>query len=192
MTALPSPRRLLTVADYVALPADDQRRWELQEGVLVVSPSPSPRHNIAAGKLYAQVDAQLPADLVAVPDVDLDLQLVPDGGPATVRRPDLVVVQRTDVDRVESEGGLLRAASAVLVVEIISPGSRRTDTVTTPSEYAEAGVAQYWIVDLTWPVSLLSLRRTDELGYVDEGEATGVFRTSSPCALTIRVDELRG
>ncbi|WP_280268810.1 Uma2 family endonuclease [Nocardia wallacei] len=191
MTALPDPRRLLTIADYVALPEDDQHRWELQEGVLVMSPSPTPHHNRADGRLFSQLDAQLPTDLIVVPDVDLDLQLVPDGEPATVRRPDLVVVRRTEFDRVGSEGGILRASDAVLIIEIISPGSRRTDTVTKPSEYAEAGIPHYWIVDLTPPVSLLVFRRTDELGYVDEGETTGTYRTGSPCALTIEVDRLR-
>ncbi|RDI51837.1 Uma2 family endonuclease [Nocardia mexicana] len=191
MTALPDPRRLLTIADFVALPEDDQHRWELQEGVLVMSPSPTPRHNVADGRLFAQLDAQLPSDLVVVPDVDLDLELVPDGEPATVRRPDLVVVRRTEFERVDSDGGILRASGAVLVVEIISPGSRRTDTVTKPSEYAEAGIPHYWIVDTTPPVSLLAFRRTDELGFVDEGETSGTFRTASPCPLTIQVDRLR-
>lgn len=45
MTALPMPPgRLLTITEYAALGEDDQYRWELQEGNLVMSPSPSPRH----------------------------------------------------------------------------------------------------------------------------------------------------
>ncbi|WP_369801751.1 hypothetical protein [Nocardia sp. BMG51109] len=66
-----------------------------------------------------------------------------------------------------------------------------SETVTEPSEYAEAGVPHYWIVDVAPPVSLLSFRRTNELGYVDEGDTTGTFRTSSPCPPTIQVDRLR-
>ena len=34
MTAVPQPGRLLTIADYAALPEDDQYRWELLEGNL--------------------------------------------------------------------------------------------------------------------------------------------------------------
>ncbi len=41
VTALPAPPgRLLTIAEFAALGEDDRYRWELQEGNLVMSPSP--------------------------------------------------------------------------------------------------------------------------------------------------------
>ncbi len=190
MTALPEPWRLLTIAEYEALGEDDQVHWELQEGILVMSPSPKPRHMRLGGRLFNQVDEQLPDELVAVPDVDIDLQLVPEDGPATVRRPDLVVVDSSEYRRVEAEGGVLRASAVQVVVEIVSPGSRRTDYITKRSEYAEAGIPHYWIIDLTTPLGLLAFMLTDELGYVDNGEVTGDFMTNSPCPLTIRLDQL--
>ncbi|WP_338768362.1 Uma2 family endonuclease [Nocardia vulneris] len=190
MTALPEPWRLLTIADYLALDEDELVRHELQEGVLAISPSPKPRHNFAGLRLSSQVDAQLPAHLVAVPDVDVDLQLVPEDGPATVRRPDLVVVDREEFDRVDAENGVLRASGVRLIVEIISPGSRRTDFVMKKSEYVDAGIPQYWIIDLSEPLSLVAFRLTEELGYVDDGEVTGTFTTSSPCPLTIDLKQL--
>ena len=55
MTALPQPGPLLTIADYAALPEDDQRRWEFLEGNLVISPSPAPRHMIALARLRARL-----------------------------------------------------------------------------------------------------------------------------------------
>ena len=190
MTALPEPWRLLTIAEYEALGEDDQTRWELQEGILMMSPSPKPRHMRLGARLFSQVDEQLPDELVAVPDVDVDLQLVTAEGPATVRRPDLVVVDSSEYQRVEAEGGVLRASAVHVVVEIVSPGSRRTDYVTKRSEYAEAGISHYWIIDLTTPLSLVAFVLTDELGYVDNGEVTGEFTTNSPCPLTIRLDQL--
>lgn len=191
MTALPEPGQLLTIADYMALGEDDERcRRELQEGVLAISPSPTPDHNIVGGELYVQVVPQLPPDLIAVPDVDVNLQLVPEDGPATVRRPDLVVVERSERKRVRSEGGILRAHAVRLVVEIVSPGSRRTDYVTKRSEYADAGIPHYWIIDLNPPLSLAAFRLTRELGYVADGEVTDVFTTTSPHPLTIRLDQL--
>ncbi|MFG1789932.1 Uma2 family endonuclease [Nocardia sp. NPDC049149] len=174
----------------MALDEDELVRHELQEGVLTISPSPKPEHNIAGAELYSQVKTQLPPDLAAVPDVDLDLQLVPEDGLATVRRPDLVVVDRFELQRVKDERGVLRASGARLVVEIVSPGSRRTDYVMKRSEYEDAGIPNYWIIDLSTPLSLVAFRLTDELGYVDEGEATGTFTTSSPCPLTIDLKQL--
>ncbi|MFD6158601.1 Uma2 family endonuclease [Nocardia sp. NPDC060256] len=191
MTALPDPGQLLTIADYIALGEDDERcRRELQEGVLTISPSPTPRHSVASNRLFALVEAQLPADLAVVTDVDLDLQLVPEDGPATVRRPDLAIVDDAEYERVDAEGGILRASAAHLVVEIVSPGSRRTDYIMKRSEYADAGIPHYWIIDMSPPLSLLAFRLIDELGYVDEGEVTDVFTTTSPCPLTIQLDRL--
>src|SRR4051812_15673183 len=100
MTALPQPGKLLTIADYAALPEDDQRRWELLEGNLLMSPSPTPRRMIAVARLHGMVESQLPSGLRAVPDVDLDLQLAPADQPGTSRRPDLVVVSAAELHRV--------------------------------------------------------------------------------------------
>lgn len=40
------------------------------------------------------------------------------------------------------------AADALLAVEVLSPGTRRVDLVMIRSEYADAGIPHYWIVDL--------------------------------------------
>jgi hypothetical protein len=62
--------------------------------------------------------------------------------PPTVRDPDLVVVNRSVVDRNPVR---IDASDVVLVVEIVSPGSRRTDRVMKAYEYAKAGIEHYWI-----------------------------------------------
>jgi len=64
--------------------------------------------------------------------------------PPSVRDPDIVVVR----DRVFAQRpARVPAAEVVLVVEIVSPGSRGTDHVMKLHEYAKAGIANYWIVD---------------------------------------------
>ena len=191
MTALiQPPGRLLSVRDYAALGEDDRNRWELQEGNLVMSPSPTPRHMIAVARLYGMVESQLPPGLRAVPDVDLDLQLAPADQPGTSRRPDLVVVSEAELRRVETEGGLLRADSTVLVVEIVSPGSRRTDNLIKRSEYADAGIPDCWIVDAEAPISLVACHLAGAFGYQDSGAVTGVFETTEPFPVRIDLDAL--
>ncbi len=191
MTALPEPPgRLLTIAEYAELGEDDRYRWELQEGNLVMSPSPSPRHMIISGELRDQLKPQLPGTLRIVQDVDIDLQLAAPDQPGSSRRPDLVVVDRSAVDRIDVEGGLLRASEVQLVVEIVSPGSRRMDYVIKRGEYADAGIGHYWVVNPERPVSLLAHHLAGDLGYADDGEVTGVFTTGKPYPLTITLDEL--
>lgn len=192
MTALPLPGRLLTVADYAGLPEDDQYRWELLEGNLIMSPSPTPRHNYASGRLLIALAPQLPADFVAIQDVDLDLGLAPAEQPGSARRPDLVVVDRSALDRVDRDGGLLSAHDAVLVVELVSPGSRRTDLVIKRGEYADAGIPHYWIVDLDAPVSLTACHLASGFGYQDPGALTGNYQVVAPFDVRIDLDALTG
>jgi Uma2 family endonuclease len=60
----------------------------------------------------------------------------------------------------------------LLAVEVVSPGSERTDRVTKQSEYAEAGVPTYWLVRLQPDVSLTEHRLVDG-AYVVVAEHTG-------------------
>ncbi|MBO0854296.1 MAG: Uma2 family endonuclease [Nocardia sp.] len=185
-------QRLLTIADYSLLDEDEQRRFELVEGNLVTAPSPTPRHAIASKRLANQLDPHVPPGLELIPDIDIDMQLTPPEEPGWARRPDLFVVDRAELDRVEAEGGIIRASAVSLVIEIVSKGSRRTDYVTKRGEYADAGIPHYWIVDLADPVSLLACHLAGAMGYVDNGEHTGTFTTTVPFPATIDLDALTG
>jgi Uma2 family endonuclease len=107
-----------------------------------------------------------------------------------VRRPDLVVVDYKALDRVDRDGGLLLASDVLVVVEIVSPGSRRLDHVVKRHEYADAGIEHYWIVDLDEPVTLLDCHLAGPLGYADGGSITGTFITTAPCPIRLELDQL--
>lgn len=100
------------------------------------------------------------------------------------------MVTRGAVERTSQDGGLLRASETVLVVEVVSPGSRRMDNVVKRGEYANAGIPHYWIVDLDPPVSLLDCHLAAGFGYQDDGGVTGTFDTTAPVPLTVRLDRL--
>jgi Uma2 family endonuclease len=184
------PHHLMTVSEYLEIGEVESGYTELDEGRLLLSPSPTYRHGRANGRLWAALDAQLPSHLAAVPDVDVDLQLAPADGPGTVRRPDVVVVMRAALDRIDREGGVFRASEAALAVEIVSPGSRRRDRILKRAEYADAGIPHYWIVDLDTPVSLIACHLAGEFGYVDGGSVTGVFRTIGPFPFEVDLEAL--
>ncbi|MGH3613189.1 MAG: Uma2 family endonuclease [Pseudonocardia sp.] len=134
---------------------------------------------------------QLPQHLVAVQDIDVDLELAPRAAPGFVRRPDLIVVHRDARLRVRREGCVVRASEVLVVVELVSPGSRRLDHVTKRGEYADAGIPHYWIVELGEPVTLLACHLAGEFGYADSGVVTGTFRTTEPFAFELRLDDIR-
>ncbi|UOZ08056.1 Uma2 family endonuclease [Amycolatopsis sp. WQ 127309] len=184
------PDHLLTIEEYAALGETDSGFTELVEGRVVMSPSPIPDHNDALLELAQQVIPQLPDHLKVLLDTDVDLGLAPRGRPGHSRRPDLMVVERTALIRVRKMRGMLRAEEVAVVVEIVSPGSRRTDYQVKHDEYADAGIPHYWIVDITEPVSLVACHQAGEFGYMDAAAVTGTFATDVPFPVKLDLDAL--
>ncbi len=131
-------RPLLSVEQWRALGEDTSSHAELQEGVLIVSPRPRPEHQDAVLALGSQLRLQVPRGMRVSPEIDI---VIDSRFPATVRVPDLVVRRVSDERPVP-------ASQVVLAVEVLSPGTRRVDLVMKRSEYADAGIPHYWIVDL--------------------------------------------
>lgn len=169
----------MSLDDWRALGEDASGRSELQEGVLIVSPSPLPRHQKAGFGLGMQLFPQLPDELEIVPDVDV---VIDSRFPPTVRRPDLVIQPVSLATHIVAD-------QVVIVVEILSPGTRRQDLVTKRSEYADAGIPHYWIIDLDGGPSLQALTLVDG-AYVGE-PSTGVFATTVPFDLSVDLSALR-
>lgn len=165
---------LLSVEQWRALGEDDFHT-ELQEGVPIVSPRPSKAHARILLRLCTQLARQLPSEIEVLPEVEVVVDALT---PATVRVPDVVVCPRTAPDQ-------LSAADVMLVVEVISPGSRRTDVVTKRSEYADAGIGHYWIVDPD--AATLTTLDASPHGYV-ETIRHGRCVIDEPIALTLDLD----
>ena len=181
---------LLTIGEYAALGENEHGYTELIEGRLIMSPSPVPDHNTAGFELGVELRSRIPDNFEVQLDMDVDLDLVPADEPGSSRRPDLMVVHREARKRVRAEGGLIRASEVLLVVEIVSPSSKRIDHVHKRNDYADAGIPNYWIVDIDEPISLTVCRLTEQFGYQDDQTATGIFRTEVPFPVEINLDRL--
>jgi Uma2 family endonuclease len=184
------PLRAMTVAEYLAIGEVESGYTELEEGRLVLAASPVPDHGVATVEFAVQLRPQLPPELEIIADMDVDLELAPADAPGSVRRPDLILVQRSARRRVRRDGGIIRASEVVVAVEVLSPSSRRLDQIGKRAEYADAGIPYYWIVDLDEPVSLIACHLAGEFGYVDGGAVTGIFRTTDPFPVEIDLDAL--
>jgi Uma2 family endonuclease len=196
MTAMPLPEsetdsiHLLTIAEYAALGETEHGYTELVEGRVVVSPSPAPDHNNAALELAFALRPLLPEAYQLLLDTDIDLGLAPIDEAGSSRRPDLMVIHREARKRVRAEGGMIRATEVVLVVEVVSPSSKRIDHRHKRNDYADAGIPHYWIVDIDEPVALTECRLTDDFGYQDNQVATGEFTTDVPFPVSVSLGPL--
>lgn len=129
--------RAWTVADLEELP-DDGHRYELVDGNLLVTP-PSPQvHQWHAHSLAEQLRRSAPEGWWVVTELTLPL------GPMDLRIPD-VVVHRWPLRLAGPDPrNPLTVADVGLLVEVVSPRTRKTDRFTKPGEYAEAGVGLFW------------------------------------------------
>jgi Uma2 family endonuclease len=182
------PRGLLSLEQWDALELDRTRRWELGEGTLIMSPRPQLWHQRISKRLTRLLDDHLPDGLEAVPEIEV---ITSASFPPSVRDPDIVVIP----DRVfERRLARVPATDVVLVVEIVSPGSRGTDHVMKLHEYAKAGIPHYWIVDPDVPEhdSFLAYRLDGE-GYRRVAVLDGHrIRVREPLELEFTLDVLTG
>lgn len=132
--------RPLSASDFFALgPARKGQRWELIDGVLVVSPSPLVPHQDVQAEIWYALKSAAP-DGVKVYAAPLDVRLSED----TVVEPDIVVVRAADAS------GPRLTGLPLLVVEILSDSTRGNDLLLKRAHYERAGIGSYWIVE---PVS---------------------------------------
>ena len=127
-----------TWGEFLALPDEDGRRYEVEDGSLVVSPMSKPRHERAAMRLALRLAPLVPDGWEVVGPINL-------GVGRSYRGPDLSVISSAVVDA--KDDLLVVPDEVLLVVEVVSRWSRLRDRVTKRAEYAAGGVRHYWVVD---------------------------------------------
>ncbi|MCP2320247.1 Endonuclease, Uma2 family (restriction endonuclease fold) [Nocardia amikacinitolerans] len=136
---------LITEAGYDALPEDVQRQIEVVDGHVIFCRSGSFQHNNVARRLANALEQARPAEPCTGVVTDFEMHYVKGrpGSPGfSFRRPDVVLHRCVEEDR------KLTTADALLVVEVVSPGSEYTDTVDKRAEYAHEGIPIYLVVHL--------------------------------------------
>jgi Uma2 family endonuclease len=159
---------------------DDGLRYEILDGILLVSPSPIPLHQRAIVRLTVIFVAVCPThhEVFVSP---LDWQ--PDN--RTSLEPDVLVMA---TDRI---GPKNIQQNPAIVVEVLSPSSRRYDRLLKFGRYAEAGIPQYWIVDPQRPsVEVYDLDDQGDYQLVASGSGEESVTVSGPLAATVRPVDL--
>ncbi len=164
--------------DLDALP-DDGRRHELVDGLLIVTPAPSWRHQDAVLELAVRLRATCPPRLrVFVAPLGVVLS------GATVLEPDVLVARMSDL------GTRDLPAAPVLAVEVLSASTRRLDLTLKRATYEAAGCPSYWVIDPDVP-SLRAWELRDG-GYVEVAHVVGqqAWTCASPFPVQVRPSDL--
>jgi Uma2 family endonuclease len=133
--------RKWTLAEVHRLP-DDGNKYELVRGELFVTPPPSVSHEEIAARLSALLTPYVERE--GLGQVHHPRAVVRYEGSEV--EPDLLVRAR-HARPTGSDRDWNSALTPILVVEILSPYTRRRDRAEKKSLYMEAGVGEYWIVD---------------------------------------------
>jgi Uma2 family endonuclease len=182
MSVMAAPRFVLPVdrpltVDDLDLTPDDGCRYELDDGVLVVSPAPMTIHQRVLHRLEVLLEAACPPEFELLPGPGVVMSEI------QYRIPDLVVVRADTVGFTEKN--VTRPPE--LVIEIASPSTACYDQARKKAVYADFGIPAYWIVvpDPDRP-SLTEYALTRDT-YTEVGRAAGEqpFATTTPFPVEI-------
>lgn len=164
----------LTV-DVLERTPDDGRRYELLDGVLIVSPAPGRRHQRVGLVLGMRLE-------LACPDT-MEVLIAPFGvqpSRTTELQPDVLVARVRDL----TERNL--PAAPLLAVEVLSPSTRLIDLNTKKAAYERMGVRSYWVVDPQAPVlTVFELDGNGQYQQVAEVKNAEEFQAERPFPVRI-------
>jgi Uma2 family endonuclease len=180
MTEAPPHGGPWTAADLAGLP-DDGQRYEVIDGSLLVSPLPSPKHQLVSGRLAVFLRESAPAGWDVVEAVGLRL------ASGRLLIPDVVVAASSAL---LGDKPTLAPADVSLVVEVVSPSNAAMDRVFKPPLYAAAGIRWMWRAELgPQGVEVIVLELTGGTA-VERARSTDTLRTEQPYLVELPVDRL--
>jgi Uma2 family endonuclease len=143
-----------TEEEFLALP--DDRRIELLDGGLLVSPGPGGRHQRMSSQLWHALGRAAPDWLEVLEAINVRV------GPDRILIPDLVVVTNPGLDLTVWD-----PADIAMIVEIVSPGCVAADRAVKPQLYAAAGIEHYLRIELGKPSPSAIVYRSQRDHYVE-------------------------
>lgn len=175
---IPEPLKL-TYKDYLLLPED--RRYEIIDGELLMTPSPKTMHQIIIGRIFrilSEFAEEHDAGKVFIAPYDVVLSK------HDIVQPDIIFVSK------EGSGIITELniqGSPDMVIEILSPSTKERDLVLKKKLYAAFGIKEYWIVDPeNEKITLLTLGKE---GYVAQ-KAIGIVKSLLLKGLKIDIAKL--
>jgi Uma2 family endonuclease len=177
----------LTLAEYEKLPEKEGIRYELDEGTLLMEPSPALRHNLIRQRIAEQLTRFVRSHQLGVVVEEMDFRL----GTDTVRNPDVALISAEHLRNIDPDHSPVEGAPA-LAVEVISPTNLAQDTLKKVRQYLDARSRAVWLV---YPALRLieihdfnGVRRITEPASLEESKLFAGFKFS--LSLTALFDDI--
>ena len=156
MLARSNPDRRLTYDDFLLFPDDDGLRHEIIDGEHYVTAAPNLRHQELVGRLFLSIGGfvedrpERGRAFLSPFDVVFSFH--------DIVEPDLVFVAPDQLE-ILTEKNI--QGTPALVVEILSPSTRKRDWEIKRALYDRSGVREYWLVDPEQDVVTIHRRALD-------------------------------
>lgn len=158
-------------AEQVRAFSEDGNRYELVRRELLVTPAPRAWHQEIITRVHVALWTYLPMEKVGhafVSPADISW------GPYTLVQPDVFVVPLAQARTFD----WAQLQDLLLVIEVLSPSSRRADHYTKRLEYRLQGIPLYWLIDpdehqveIWTPADLVPVFERDQLFWHPAGAA---------------------
>jgi Uma2 family endonuclease len=182
--AVATSSKKLTYEDYLLLPDDGGRRYEIIDGELFVTPSPIEKHQRVLANLVHHISSYVFVHrcgrLYFAPfDVVLSKH--------DIIEPDLLYVTKEHASRVTEKNV---QGTPDFVIEILSDSTKRQDEVVKLQRYEHFGVAEYWIVDPKQDRVRVHLRKDGRLELAGDFGTDGTLTSSFFPGLAVPVRDV--
>jgi Uma2 family endonuclease len=121
--------------------AGETTRYELDEGELILTPSPTPRHNLVALRLWRALAAFVETHHLGAVITEIDFRLSEN----ILRKPDVAFVAKEKMAHFDLDHTPIEVSPS-LAVEVISPSNLAQDTLKKAHQYLAAGSLAVWLV----------------------------------------------
>jgi Uma2 family endonuclease len=131
----------LTFDEFQKLPEREGAIYELDEGELLMEPSPALRHNLVRQRIAMKLIQFVESGNLGIVVEEMDFRLSPD----TVRNPDVAFITQEHLKKIDLDRSPVDGAPA-LAIEVISPSNSAQDMAKKTQQYLASGCRTVWIV----------------------------------------------
>jgi Uma2 family endonuclease len=146
-------QRRMSLEEYLSYDDGTNTRYELVDGVLVEMSLGTGQHGRAIRKIAKALESEaesMQKDWIALQGL-VGIAISGSEEDSNIRIPDITVLPEAQWDAIADRAGsatIFRTEAApIAVIEVLSKSTKSVDLTEKRLEYAQRGIAEYWLID---------------------------------------------